>query len=115
MAIVRKTLGQIRRAGGTINRQRVLRMSDAEIDRQIAADPDVARDVASLGSPLPNVKAIRARLKLSQAAFARQLDIPVATIRNWEQRRTVPDPAAIALLKILDRMPGAMRALSRAA
>ena len=37
--------------------------------------------------------------------------IPVATVRNWEQRRTAPDPAAVALLTIIERMPAALRAL----
>jgi len=109
---VRRTLDDIRKAGGgSVDRKRVSKMRDADIDRQIAADASVAPDLATLGSPLPDVKAIRARLGLSQSAFARRVGIPVATIRNWEQRRTVPEPAALALLTILDRMPSALGAL----
>ena len=112
MVTVKKTLAQIRReGGGTVDRRRVRAMSDADIDRQIAADPDVAPDVSRLGAPLPDVKAIRAHLRMTQATFARRLGIPVATVRNWEQRRTVPDPAAVALLTIIERMPAALRAL----
>jgi putative transcriptional regulator len=38
------------------------------------------------------VAAIRSRVGLSQDKFARALRIPVKTLRNWEQRRTHPDP-----------------------
>jgi putative transcriptional regulator len=39
--------------------------------------------------------------------------IPLATLRNWEQARVEPDPAARALLRILDREPqAALRALA---
>jgi DNA-binding transcriptional regulator YiaG len=31
------------------------------------------------------IRAARARLKLSQAELAERLDIPVGTLRNWEQ------------------------------
>lgn len=116
MGVVRKSLEDIRKAGGgAVDRKRVRKMRDADIDRQIAADASVAPDLATLGAPLPDVKAIRGRLGLSQAAFARRVGIPVATIRNWEQRRTVPEPAALALLTILERMPSALEALRRRA
>ncbi len=40
------------------------------------------------------------------------LGVPVATLRNWEQGRTQPDPAAVALLRIVEREPeAAFRAL----
>ena len=39
-------------------------------------------------------------------------DIPVATLRNWEQSRFVMEPAAQTLLKLIDREPeAALRAL----
>jgi putative transcriptional regulator len=49
---------------------------------------------------------------LTQAAFARLLGIPVATLRNWEQNRFVMEPAAQTLLKLIDReLEAALRAL----
>lgn len=115
MTIVRKTLARIRHeGGGTVDRARVARTTDREIDRQIAADPDVAPDVGTLGRPLPDIRGIRRRLRMTQARFAASLGIPVATLRNWEQRRTLPEPAALALLRILDRMPEAIRLLAAA-
>ena len=55
---------------------------------------------------------VRTRLGLTQEAFARALQIPVATLRNWEQNRKLPDPAARSLLNAVAREPEAvLRAL----
>ncbi len=50
---------------------------------------------------------IRKRLAMTQQEFALALRIPIATLRNWEQGRVRPDPAARALLKIVFRNPQA--------
>jgi putative transcriptional regulator len=50
---------------------------------------------------------------MSQEAFAATIGVPVATVRNWEQRRTGIAPAARTLLRILEREPeAALRALA---
>ena len=54
------------------------------------------------------VKAIRAKTKLSQAQFARLLNIEVSTLRNWEQGHRKPQGPARALLKAVDRDPEAV-------
>ncbi|MGP0058173.1 MAG: helix-turn-helix domain-containing protein [Beijerinckiaceae bacterium] len=52
---------------------------------------------------------------MSQTDFAAALHIPIGTIRNWEQGRVRPDPAAQALLTILYRQPrAALKALNAA-
>ena len=51
------------------------------------------------------VKRARAKVRQSQAAFAAALDLPVATLRNWEQGRFDPDPAARALIRWVSRDP----------
>lgn len=74
---------------------------------------DVLRDgMAALGvciSPRVtrsvDVKALRARLGISQEAFAGRYGIDVATLRNWEQGRTTPDGPAATLLHLIDRDP----------
>ncbi len=58
--------------------------------------------------PAVEVKAIRAKTKLSQANFARLLNVDVATLRNWEQGRRKPQGPARALLKAVDRNPKAV-------
>ncbi|MCT2399326.1 helix-turn-helix domain-containing protein [Novosphingobium mangrovi (ex Huang et al. 2023)] len=59
----------------------------------------------------PDVKAIRAKTKLSQINFAAKLRVPVATIRDWEQHRRVPDAPARTLLSMVDADPEAALAL----
>lgn len=47
-----------------------------------------------------DVKAIRAKLGQSQVEFAGMMGVSVATLRNWEQGRRMPDGPALALLKV---------------
>ncbi len=62
---------------------------------------------------VPNVRAIRATLRMTQEEFAHAIAVPVATVRNWEQGRTSMDPAVCALLRALQREPVAvLRALA---
>ena len=66
--------------------------------------------------PGGDVAAIRRRTGLSQAAFARQIGVSVATLRNWEQGRRCPDGPARVLLALLDKDPGIVaRTLAQAA
>jgi putative transcriptional regulator len=48
---------------------------------------------------------VRRRLGLTQSEFSRRIDVPLDTIRNWEQGKRRPTGAAKALLKVLDRVP----------
>jgi putative transcriptional regulator len=59
----------------------------------------------------PDVKAIRAKTKLSQAGFAAKLRVPVGTVRDWEQYRRSPDAPARTLLGMVDADPKAALAL----
>ena len=59
----------------------------------------------------PDVKAIRAKTKLSQAKFAAKLCVPVGTVRDWEQHRRSPDAPARTLLGMVDADPKAALAL----
>jgi len=52
-----------------------------------------------------DVKALRARLGISQEAFAGRYGLDVATVRNWEQGRTKPEGPAAALLQLIERDP----------
>jgi putative transcriptional regulator len=56
----------------------------------------------------PNVVALRARFRLSQAKFAALLGISTATLRNWEQGRRVPEGPARVLLRVAARHPDAV-------
>jgi len=50
-------------------------------------------------------KVIRAKLKLSQSAFAGLLGVSLRTLQDWEQGRRRPSGAAIALLRIAEQKP----------
>ncbi|MDL2216910.1 helix-turn-helix domain-containing protein [Desulfovibrio sp. OttesenSCG-928-M14] len=52
-----------------------------------------------------NVKAIRASLGLSQAGFAARFGLSLHSLRNWEQGKRTPDPAARAYLKVIEKAP----------
>ena len=54
------------------------------------------------------VKSIREKLGLTQAQFAAMVCVSLATLRNWEQGRTYPEGAAIALLRVADFKPEAV-------
>ena len=51
------------------------------------------------------IKGIRAELGQSQLEFAELLQIPVSTLRNWEQGRRIPQGPAQSLLKIVESLP----------
>ena len=72
------------------------------------AQGDTARGRVAAG---PDVKAIRAKTKLSQAKFAEKLRVPVGTVRDWEQHRRTPDAPARTLLGMVDADPKAALAL----
>lgn len=54
---------------------------------------------------IPNVKAIRRSLRMSQSRFAVAYRIPLATLKNWEQGRRYPDAPAAAYLRAIQRRP----------
>ena len=58
---------------------------------------------------LPDVKAIRRSLRMSQGEFAAAYRIPLATLKNWEQGRRQPDAPAAAYLKAIQRRPNEVR------
>ena len=52
-----------------------------------------------------NVKAIREKMGLSQSSFANRFGLSVYALRNWEQGKRQPDPAARAYLKVIEKAP----------
>jgi putative transcriptional regulator len=87
---------------GRIDPERVDATTETDIARQAAADEaEAAQDVARF------VRRLRLRLGLSQAEFAERINVPLDTIRNWEQGKRCPTGAAKALLRVLDKAPEA--------
>ena len=82
-------------------------------DRHIAALGDPDAQPLSPESELhmrrtPQVRVIRRALKLSQEEFAVRFNIPLGTLRDWEQGRKEPDAAARAYLMVIGRNPKAV-------
>jgi putative transcriptional regulator len=54
---------------------------------------------------MPDVRAIRESLHMSQHRFAATYRIPLSTLKNWEQGRRYPDAPAAAYLLAIQRRP----------
>lgn len=67
---------------------------------------EIALEVRKVDAmPPARIQAIRKQVARSAAAFEKRFGIPAATIRNWEQGRRTPDPAARLLLSVIERHP----------
>ena len=81
--------------------------------RQVAAaaDPDAQPltpdEIAAKRTP--QVRVVRRALGLSQEDFSAQFQLPIGTVRDWEQGRKEPDAAAKAYLRVIAREPDAVR------
>lgn len=87
---------------GRVDRLRLHATTEAELAMQQAED-----DAEAMQDAARYVRRVRRRLGLTQQEFARRIDVPLDTIRNWEQGKRCPTGAAKALLKILDKAPEA--------
>ena len=58
----------------------------------------------TLKRPAPP-RRIRAKLKLSQAAFAGLMGVSLRTVQDWEQGRRKPSGPAEALLRVAEQHP----------
>jgi putative transcriptional regulator len=54
---------------------------------------------------VPDVRALREQLNMSQSEFSDAYRIPLATLQGWEQRRRSPDATAVAYLNVIARLP----------
>ena len=89
-------------------------MTDDEVLAAARSDPDAQplrpEQLAKMRR-VPRVKVLRQRLGMTQAEFARAFHLPITTLRDWEQHRSVPDAPARALLLAIERDPEVMRRL----
>lgn len=59
-------------------------------------------------NPGEHIRLIRERLRQTQEGFAELLDIPLPTLRNWEQGRRLPHGPAYTLIRVVSRHPDAV-------
>ncbi len=75
-------------------------------------------DASRYGVHIPediDVKAIRAKLDMTQEEFAGRFGFSVNTLRHWEQGRRVPEGPTRAYLLVIDRNPKAVQKALKAA
>lgn len=86
-------------------------MTGEEAHRHAIADEDnpplTTEQLARLRR-VPNPKKIRRALSLTQEQFARQFEIALGTLRDWEQGVRRPDSAAKAYLRVIEKIPEAV-------
>lgn len=58
------------------------------------------------------VAAARAKLGITQGAFAQLLETPLGTVRGWEQGRRKPPPCAMLLMRVAVDYPEVIMGLS---
>ena len=111
MAVVHRTLEQIRRMKPKTKRMKIKRTTAADIRRHMIEDGHRG-DLSSFAPVIPP-QILRKHLRMTQSSFAKALRIPLSTLRNWEQGRVLPDPAARSLLTIVAKIPKiALKALA---
>jgi putative transcriptional regulator len=89
-------------------------MTESEIELAARADPDaqpLTDTELTQARRVPFARHVRWRTGMSQAAFAEAYEIPLGTLRDWEQGLSEPDSAARAYLKVIDRDASAVQRL----
>lgn len=103
--MARKSLDDLMRAPPPLDSERVRNTTEADIRRHAledGEDPDAGTEGYIV---VPRPQDLRRILAMTQDAFAAFLRVPVGTVRNWEQGRTLPDPAARTLLALVAADP----------
>jgi putative transcriptional regulator len=107
MAIVRAKLDPKKpRRLSAETKARLDRLSDAQRTANALADPDnppLTEEELERLSVARAVQRARAATGLSQSAFAKRFRINPSRLQDWEQGRTLPDSAALAYLRVIER------------
>lgn len=94
--------------GGRTDWQALRNRSDEEVEAAARADPDaqpLSDEELMRLRRVPNVKAMRERIGLTQKEFAKVYRLALGTVRDWEQGRTRPEGPASVLLSVINRFP----------
>lgn len=105
MAAVRLTREMAKRAARKIDWAKQDAKTDKDIAREVAANPDAAPILTDAETAAALVRTVRMKLDISQAEFARRFQVPIGTLRDWEQNRKHPDAPAFAYLRLIAIAP----------
>ena len=104
--MARKTLDEIMATPGSVDWEKLNATTEDDIRRHQIEDDDPDAPLER-GETTVLPQAVRRKLGMTQEQFAAALRVPLATLRNWEQGRVRPDPAARSLLLVVYRAPEA--------
>lgn len=100
--------GSIRPISAERDLARLQSMTEEEVEANARSDPDnlplTDNDLEEFRR-LPNPRDIRNRMSMTQADFATIFEIPLGTLRDWEQGRRQLDAAAQVLLRVIEQHP----------
>ena len=99
-SIMKRTAGEDWTAFDALTDDQVRKGAQGDSDNPPLTGQDVKRMRRT-----PPARIIRRALGLSQEEFAARFQIPLGTLRDWEQGRTEPDQAARAYLKVIAGEP----------
>ncbi|GAA0586776.1 helix-turn-helix domain-containing protein [Caenispirillum bisanense] len=74
-------------------------------DPEGEADVPLTDDEFARGRAAMLARQAREATGLSQVAFAERYNLPLATVRDWEQGRRLPDAGSRAYLQVIRRIP----------
>ena len=87
-------------------------MTDEAAHAAALRDPDaqpLSEETLAKMRRIPRAKTLRRALGLTQEQFAARYQIPLGTLRDWEQGRAEPDQPARAYLKAIAGDPEAVQ------
>jgi len=124
MPIVKVTQDMLDSAIAEIDWARIDAMTDEDIKRQIAENPDAAplpsaqlrlvwRMKSSKLSTKYKVRLLRRALRMTRAEFGEAFGIPERTLQHWEQGTREPDEASLSYLAVIADMPERVRRVHR--
>jgi len=93
-------------------------MTEPEVHAAALADPDAPPMTDAewqAARTVPRAKTLRRALGLTQEEFSARFQIPIGTLRDWEQGRSAPDQPARAYLKVIAADPAAVQRALQAA
>jgi putative transcriptional regulator len=109
--------GTLRRKNTIVKSPRGRTLDDEAVLAAAKTDPDaqpLTRTRINAMARTPQVKVLRRALGLTQQEFSARYQVPLGTLRDWEQGRAVPDLPTRAYLKVIARDPEAVqKALQR--
>jgi putative transcriptional regulator len=84
--------------------QEAIAWKRGELELTVVSYPSITAD---------RVKTIRKAVAKSPKDFAKRFGIPARTLEGWEQGRRHPDPAAVTLLRVIEKNPEVVEAVVR--